>query len=66
MASYAAGVEPEEVPEMMEFDRQHGVQTEYNEEGDPVFTSAAHRKRYCEAHGIFDRNAGYSDPVPAR
>jgi hypothetical protein len=65
MVSYAAGVHPDDVPAEQKFDREHGVPTEYRD-GDPVFTSPAHRKKYCEAHGLFDRNAGFRDPVPAR
>jgi len=63
--SYAAGVHPKQVPEMMKFDKEHGVSTEYLD-GDPQMKSPGHRKKYCEAHGLFDRNAGLNDPVPAR
>lgn len=66
MESYAAGVHPKQVSEMREIDRKNGVPTEYTEDGDPVFRGPNHRKKYCEAHGLFDRNAGYSDAVPAR
>jgi len=66
MESYAAGVHPKQIPEMVEFDKKHGVPTDYSEDGDPVFRGPRHRRRYCEAHGLFDRNAGLSDPVPAR
>jgi len=66
MASYAAGVHPKQIPEMREFDKKHEVPTDYTEDGDPVFRGPGHRRKYCEAHGLFDRNAGLSDPVPAR
>lgn len=66
MASYAAGVHPKQIVETRKFDSEHEVPTDYTEDGDPIFTSPAHRKKYCEAHGLFDRNAGFSDPVPAR
>ena len=66
MASYAAGVHPKQIPEMREIDRKNGVPTDYTEDGDPVFTGPKHRREYCEVHGLFDRNAGLSDPVPAR
>ena len=62
-ASSAVGVHPDEVPEMVALDNKLGVPTEYVD-GDPVFTSKSHRKKYCEAHGTFDRNAGFSDPKP--
>ena len=64
--STAMGASPSEVAGLMEFDKANGVETEYNSECDPIMRSKAHRKAYCEAHGFFDRNAGYSDPVPAR
>ena len=64
-ASYAAGVSESEVPAMRKFDKEHGVPTEYKD-GDPVMRSPQHRKAYLQAHNIFDRNAGYGDPVPAR
>jgi ssDNA-binding Zn-finger/Zn-ribbon topoisomerase 1 len=64
-ASYAMGVSPSEVPDMVAIDKQLGVPTEYNGDGDPVMRDAKHRKAYVEAHGCHDRNAGWSDPVPA-
>lgn len=66
MTSYAAGVHHKQIPEMRKFDKEHGVPTDYSEDGDPVFRGPKHRRKYCEAHGLFDRNAGLSDPVPAR
>jgi len=66
MESYAAGVHHKQIPEMREIDKKNGVPTDYTEDGDPVFRGPKHRKKYCEVHGLFDRNAGHSDPVPAR
>ena len=66
LESYAAGVNPKQIPEMRAFDKKHGVPTDYSPDGDPVFRGPKHRRKYCEAHGLFDRNAGLSDPVPAR
>ncbi len=62
--SAALGVHPEEVQHRMEFDRQMGVPTEYNSDGDPIMRNATHRRKFCRAHKVHDRNAGYSDPVP--
>jgi putative FmdB family regulatory protein len=62
MESYAVGVNPAQVPEFMKFDQEHGVKTEYSRGGNPIFTDRAHRKRYCDAHGKVDRNAGFGDP----
>ena len=63
-ASYAAGVSPSEVPMMQEIDRKNGVPTDYSSDGDPIFRSKKHRKKYCEAHNLYDRNAGFGDPAP--
>lgn len=65
MESYAAGVHPKQISEMRAFDKKHEVPTDYTSEGDPVFRGPRHRRKYCEVHGLFDRNAGLSDPVPA-
>jgi len=62
--SYSLGVSESEIPEMMEFDRRNGVETTYNRDGEPEMRSPRHRRAYAEAHGFFDRNAGYSDPCP--
>lgn len=64
MASSALGVYPDDVPNRMAFDKAKGVPTEYNSEGDPVMRDKKHRREYCRAHGVHDRNAGFSDPVP--
>ena len=59
-----AGVDPSQIPAAMAHDAQMGVPTEYTKTGEPILTSAAHRKRYCRANGLYDRNAGYQDPEP--
>lgn len=64
MASTAAGVHPDQVAEAMAHDREHGVPTDYNSDGDPLFTSRGHRARYCAANGLYDRNAGFGDAAP--
>ena len=62
--STALGVHPEEVKHRMKFDSDMGVPTVYNSEGDPIMLNATHRRKFCRAHGVHDRNASYSDPVP--
>lgn len=64
MASDAAGVHPNQVEGVRDRARQRGIPTEFTRDGRPIFTSARHRKRYCEAVGLYDRNAGPSDPLP--
>lgn len=62
MASYALGIDPSEVAEYTAKDNAAGVPTEYNNDGEPIFTSKKHRRDYCHAHNVHDRNGGYSDP----
>lgn len=62
MVSDAMGVHPGQIREAMATDQKLGVRAEYTRDGSVIFESPAHRKRYCEAHGVFDRNGGYSDP----
>jgi hypothetical protein len=62
--STALGVHPDEIKHRMAFDAAKGVPTEYNSEGDPIMRSKSHRRAFCRAHGVHDRNAGYGDPVP--
>jgi len=66
LVSEAMGVHPSQVQAVMADDRRKGVPTDYTRDGCPIFTSRAHRKRYCEAHGYFDRNGGYGDPQKRR
>ena len=62
--STALGVHPDQIAERVRYDREKGVPTEYNSEGDPIMRSKRHRREYCRAYGVHDRNAGFSDPVP--
>jgi len=63
MKSWAMSVNPNYIKEAMAKDQRLGVKAEYDKRtGDAIFTSPRHRKEYCEAHGFFDRNGGYSDP----
>ena len=60
--SEACAVHPSQRQELMDFLASKGVPTEVDEHGCPVYTSAKHRKKACEARGFFDRNGGYGDP----
>lgn len=65
MVSYAAGVHPAQIREQQAVLKAAGVRTtHYTKDGDPVFEDRRHRKEVCEALGLFDRNAGHSDPTP--
>jgi hypothetical protein len=58
-ASYAVGVDISEVPGQMKLDKAAGVPTNYNKDGDPIFTSRGHRKQYLKHVGFHDRNSFY-------
>jgi hypothetical protein len=62
MCSDAAGINPDQAVEAHAHSVKIGIPTEFNSEGQAVFTSPHHRKRYCEAIGLYDRNGGYNDP----
>ena len=62
MVSTAAGVGASQRIEAMEHAKSIGIPTEFNEEGDAIFTSPSHRKKYCRAIELHDRNGSYSDP----
>lgn len=67
MHSYAMGVGVDQVDEAQDHSRMIGIPTEFDRQtGDAIFTSAAHRKRYCEASGFVDKNAGFCDPQTDR
>ena len=56
MACVASGVHPSQAKELGDHLAKHGVPTEVNKQGDPVYTSASHRKRALKARGFFDKN----------
>lgn len=59
--SDAAGVGAHQVGEAYKKSLELGVPTEFTKDGRAIFTSREHRKRYCAAFGLYDRNAGYGD-----
>jgi len=66
MVSESMAVAPDQIGEAVAHDRKLGVSVNYDPLGRPVFESAGQRKRYCEAHGVYDRNGGYGDPQKRR
>jgi len=63
LESDSMGVHPSQVQEAQAMSEKLGVPTEFNRRtGAAIFRTAEHRKEYCEAHGYYDRNGGYSDP----
>lgn len=61
LASDALAVHPEQIPEAIEDARKKGISIDFDSLGRPLFRDRNHRKRYCRAYGIYDRDGGYSD-----
>lgn len=63
--SQEAGCHPDQIEEMQQHLRERGCgEVEFNSEGLAKLTGPGQRKKVFEAYGMFDRNAGYSDPKP--
>ena len=62
MVSTAAGVSASQRKEAIKHSHEIGIPTDFNEEGDAVFTGRKHRKEYCEAIGLYDKDGGDGDP----
>ena len=60
----ASGCHRSQVPafEKMMFDA--GVPTDFTPDGRAIYQSRSHRDKALRVRGIFDKDAGYSDPVP--
>lgn len=59
--SKSAAVHRRQVKEAEEHAKALGVPTDYTPEGEPVFTSRAHQKRFAKAHGMHNYDGGYGD-----
>lgn len=55
----ASGVHPSQAGELREFLRKSGCPTEVTKDGNPVYTSAAHRKKALKVRGMHDRASFY-------
>jgi hypothetical protein len=61
----ASGVLPEQIKEAQADFASAGLHCDFNAEtGAAVYTSAEHRRECLRHVGLFDRDAGYSDPTP--
>lgn len=54
---FASGVHPEQAQELRDGLRGAGVATEVTSGGDPIYTSAVHRKKALAVRGIHDNNS---------
>lgn len=62
--SDAAGVHPSQVAAARAQSVKDGVPLQFTKDGAAVFESASQRRKYLKSVGLYDRNAGYSDPAP--
>ncbi|MGH2272166.1 hypothetical protein ACQ9LF_10235 [Anaerohalosphaeraceae bacterium U12dextr] len=62
MKSDAAGVHPSQIKEAYDHSVRIGIPTQFAPDGRAIFTGREHRKNYCRAIGLHDRNGGYGDP----
>jgi hypothetical protein len=62
MRSEALGVMPGQQAAAIHESRLAGCPTHFDSDGRAVFEDRNHRKKYCEAFGYFDKDAGYGDP----
>jgi len=53
----ASGVNANQANELRDHLRGRGCPTEVSEDGNPIYTSAAHRKRALKIRGMHDRNS---------
>lgn len=55
LVSDALAVHPNLIDEAVAGAKKHGVPTEFNSEGQPLFTSEAHKRKYLKAYGYLDK-----------
>jgi hypothetical protein len=56
IACETLAVHPDQISEAREFDRTHGVPTDYRSDGSPIMKDSRHYKRYRRLHGYHFRN----------
>lgn len=59
LTCYASGVHAGDAQALRDHLKDAGVPTEVTSDGDPVYTSAEHRRRALKARGMFDRKSYY-------
>jgi len=57
MVCYASGVNAEQAGELRDFLGKNGCPTEVTNGGDPIYTSASHRKKALKLRGMYDRSS---------
>jgi len=54
---YSSGVHADQAQDLRDHLRENGCPTEVTKGGDPIYTSASHRKRALKCRGMYDRNS---------
>jgi len=54
---YGSGVNADQAPELRKHFKEHGLGVEVSQDGNPIYTSAAQRKRALKCRGMHDRNS---------
>jgi hypothetical protein len=63
--SDAMGCHPSQIPEMRAAAAKKGLKVDFDPKyGTAKFATRKQYKEYAEAHGMYARNGGYSDPQP--
>jgi len=57
MTCVASGVNAEQAGELRSHLAEKGVPTEVTKDGDPVYTSATHRRKALKVRGFIDKNS---------
>ena len=55
------GVQPEQIEEATKDAQNRGVPTQFDSQGDAIFTDRSHRKKFLKAYGAHDHDGGYGD-----
>lgn len=59
LAIEALAVYPDQIDESREYDRKHGVPTDYRPDGSPIVSDSRHYYQYRRIHAVHDRK-GFS------
>ena len=65
MKCEASGCHREQIGEFTKMMSDAGCPTDFTSDGRAIYTSRSHRAKALRVRGMFDKNAGYSDPAPA-
>lgn len=53
----ASGVHASQAQELRDFHKRHGLDIEVTNDGDPIYKSAAQRRKALKSRGMYDRNS---------